>query len=241
MLLVGLDLETGGEFGGTHDKNFPVEISLVGYDTEINSIVYIFNKIIDNNVDISSDSTEVHGINKGMCTKYGTKVSDSLLYEILDLVDKADAIVSHNGLTYDKPILESWIGKYGFKLPEKVWIDSHHHVEYPSQVKYTNLTYLAGYYGIVNPFKHRALFDVLTMLNIVTRFDVHHLYQVASEKLVLIKAVVSFEDKQKAKDLKFSWEHLDTHFQSKSWIKLVRESDLKKSSPFPIEVIYYVS
>ena len=101
-------------------------------------------------------------------------------------------------------------------------------VEYPSNCSARNLLYLAAYQGFINPFAHRAVFDALTMLRILSCYGIRRVVEVAKSPQVTIKANVSYEERQLAKDARFHWDA-----DSKSWLLDIKEILLEnKEFPF---------
>ena len=92
-----------------------------------------------------------------------------------------------------------------------------------AKFKSMKLPYLAADHGFVNPFPHRALFDVLTMFKIASQYDLDEILKLARSPRIIIRAVVSFDEKQKAKDAGF---YLDG--ASKSWLLEAKQAAFEK-------------
>ncbi len=95
------------------------------------------------------------------------------------------------------------------------------------------LTHLAATHGFLNPFPHRAVFDVLTMLKMASYYDLKTILARNASPTVTVVARVSFDDKDKAKALGFHWEAT-----SKTWEKRYKEIDLK-TMDFPFQTVVH--
>lgn len=243
MILAILDTETGGKYDSPLSENFISELAIVVYDTKLQSIVQVFSKLFKNEQLISPESTETHGITNSMVSDYGVPISTGspVLGEVCSILDSCDYVVAHNALGFDKIVMSNYLAKFGFEMPAVTWIDSTIHVPYPSSVKYKNLTYLSGYYGVVNQFQHRALFDCFTLLKILLNFDLDVVIQNANEPLFLVRADVTFNQKDLAKSEGFMWEKCNSYYEFKSWIKIMTESQYSTSSfPFNVTVLKHL-
>lgn len=150
---------------------------------------------------------------------------------------KPDFIVAHNGFAFDKPFLEKKLGSEWQK--EVPWFDTKLDVKYPKTCYQTNLLYLAAYHGFLNPFPHSALFDVLTMLQVLdTRLAVENsfsMFEPALTPFVKVQALVGYDKRQLAKERGYQWDG-----DQKIWAKTVREFNLEKEraeSSFPLEIL----
>ena len=209
MIIAGIDLETTGL---DVTKNGIVEVAVVLWDTEVNTAVDIFSSFVkDNKVEI--DWTSEEGRN---CLEICGISASAFNYETVpktqDLIDQidlclayADYIVACNGDQFDKPMLENFYSRHEMKLPKKTWIDMLYDVEYPESCRAKNLLYLAAFHGFINPFPHRALFDVMTMLKVLSCYDITEVIKSADSPFVNVIANVSYDDRQLAKDVMFRW------------------------------------
>ena len=194
------------------------------------------NKLVYQGKPISPEATEYTGITNEMIAKHGYSL-ESVLDELLCMVEEADYIVAQNGLMFDRPLLKqelAVIGK-GHLNPRQMWLDTTCDVPYPKNCRNTNLTYLAGFHLILNSFPHRAVTDVLTMFTVLMKYDVLQVIKNASEPTLLVRAITSFEQKELAKKASFYWEP-----KEKLWLKNLRKSqyeELKATWPFKSVVL----
>jgi hypothetical protein len=127
--------------------------------------------------------------------------------------------VAHNGNLFDKPLLEAGMKRQGLDFMLRPWIDTKTDIEYPEEIKTTKLKYLACEHGFVNPFSHRAVFDVLTMLTVLSRYDIQEVIALSQQPAVRLQAVClpPWTDGGKstgiAKSLGFHW-----NGETKQWL-----------------------
>src|SRR5690606_9794451 len=97
----------------------------------------------------------------------------------------------------------------------KPWIDTK--CDIPQKGKSSSLVYMAADHGFVNPFPHRALHDVFTMLKLAGHYDLDEALQLARSPYITLVAEVSFDDRDKAKSAGFHWDP-----KRKLWTQRVR-------------------
>lgn len=227
MLLLGLDFETTG-LNVNEDRI--IEIGAALWDTRRNKPVDLLNLLVNVDVDVPPVITQITGIEKDDLNRWG--VAPTLaLGQLLAMAVNADAIVAHNGLLFDKPLLEAECRRYSFIPPDQTWIDTSCDVPYPDGMKTRKLVYLAAEHGFVNPFAHRALSDVLTMMRVLSHYDAATVLATSKEPLYTLVATTKkpWEDEapdgskeaDKARARGFRWDG-----RQKLWTKSVRESQL---------------
>ncbi len=169
---------------------------------------------------------------------------------LLELADDMNhfcvqSLVAHNGEGFDKPFLQAKLGqmKTDLQVPlawlfdEVQWLDTSVDCVYPDDCRYTNLLYVAAYFGILNPFPHAALFDVMTMLKVLEKFDVKAVAERAKIPWIFVKAAVSYDERQLAKERRYYWETFGAKSFPKTWVKRIKECDLEKETaeaPFKV-------
>lgn len=226
MLLLGLDLETGGAFNAAPESNFITEIGLVLWDSEFSQPVELLSQLIKPEHPVSAESVDYSGISDELLARHGRPCDIRTLQPIANLMHKADYVVAHNGREFDRPLLEASFGHFGLKMPVTPWLDTQLDIDYPRSCVSRNLIYLAGFHGMVNPFQHRAVTDVLTMLKILERYELEQVIANSQRKWLLVQAVVSYEEREKAKGKGFRWQSDGGRVVEKAWVKRVREDHL---------------
>ena len=185
MLILGIDLETGGSFDAPLEDNFITELGAVLWDTETNTPVQMINSLIDCKRDICQEAEDYTGISTEMARTYGKKMH-LVLEDLKPMFDQCNYVLAHNGLRFDKPILDEV-----FPCNHRTWIDSLIDVPYPKNCTSKNLTYLAGFHKILNCFQHRAITDVLTMFEVVSKYDWQTIIAVADTPIVRARAIMA--------------------------------------------------
>lgn len=147
-----------------------------------------------------------------------------------------DCIVAHNGEMFDRPFIRAKAKALGLssmdealvKLENRLWVDTSVDCVYPEDCRYTNLVFVAAYFGFLNPFSHSALFDVATMLKVLDQFELGPVVERAKSPWAVVKACVPYNDRQLAKNRRYSWETLGEKSYPKTWVKKIKELDLAK-------------
>ncbi len=194
--LLGVDLEGINQdllFSGLNLKvDRVIEIGAVLWDLEEESPVQFISELIDekDRLPISEEVQELTGIKDSTLKKWGLRDAQikATLTNLSYLMKKASFIVAHNGRNYDHPMLKSLFFRFDVPFPSTPWIDTSVDVEFPSKIKLKSLAALEHAHGFVNPFPHRALTDVLSMLKILVQYDINRTAELAISPKVRIVA-----------------------------------------------------
>ena len=219
MIILGLDVETTGLNADTDEIT---EIGAVLWDWKRKAPVKIFNELIQVESNISQEITDITGIDNELCKEYGVP-----LWHAIDELDKLIAItdycMAHNA-EFDRKFIDKAYIDRGYKTyPDFMWIDSRTDVPW-KKVNSRKLGYLAADHGFLNPFAHRALFDVLTMLKLASLYDIDQIIERSESSVITLQAGVRFHEKDLAKSAGFHWEPI-----TKRWLMDIKECDLVKS------------
>lgn len=153
---------------------------------------------------------------------------------------RAAAVVAHNGSGFDRPMFDAQLARMleaealRSQIAALPWIDTCLDVPFPEAITTRKLVHLAAEHGFLNPFAHRAVFDVLTMLRVMAAYPIEPILESAKQPLVTCIAQVSYDDREKAKARGYRWRG-----QSKLWVKHLKAHRLeeeKAQAGFPIEV-----
>lgn len=240
MRILGLDLETTG-FDTANDRI--TEVGAVLWETDTKKPLVLINDYLydASYAPLSDEVVRVTGITDEVLKEFGTAPGPGL--ERLDkfcAYAKVEYIVAHNGENFDKPLLMSELVRNGLEAPvlrSLPWIDTRNDIPFGQEPDSRKLKHLAGDHGFLNPFAHRALFDVLTMLKVLSQYDIEKVIEYSKIPFITVRAVVSYDDRQLAKDRRFSWEKLGTETYPKWWVKKIKMDQLEKEAkdcPFQI-------
>ena len=228
MKILGIDIETGSSFDTPKEETTVTEIGLVLWETEKNTPLEIVNILVDEEREIHPEASEYTGIDEDMIADHGIFGLDACRV-LVSMAEKAERIVAHNGNQFDKPVLEGLLKRFSYSNTSESWranwIDTQSDIDYPSNMRSRSLIYLAASHGFVNPFPHRAVTDVLTMLQILSKYQIDTIIGNADSPRVRIVAQVSYDGRQKAKDSGFYWDG-----ENKEWFREMRKNQVDKFS-----------
>jgi DNA polymerase-3 subunit epsilon len=215
MIVLGLDWETTGLNPQT-DRIIDAGLAL--WDSDLHALVRMSGFLVKSNVAVSEEITKLTGITSAMLKRFGLEapVAFDLVRQYMDM---ADVVCAHNGNDFDKPFWSEWAKRAGQKVPDKFWLDTY--IDLPATG--ARLIYMAADAGFVNPFPHRALTDVLSMLRILDGHDVDKIHQRAKLPNVILQAVVSYESNALAKARSYRWNP-----DLRQWRKIVKEGEAKE-------------
>jgi DNA polymerase III alpha subunit (gram-positive type) len=140
-----------------------------------------------------------------------------------------DYIVAHNGENFDKPFLEKELTRHsviGSHLRETPWLDTKQDIPHPTPPDSNKLKHLALDAGFINPFAHRAVFDVLTMMRVLSNYPLDEVIAYSKVPFVTVRAVVSYDDRELAKKERYSWEKIGEKTYPKCWVKRIKADKL---------------
>lgn len=221
MIVLGIDLETSG-FDRAEDGI--VELGACLYDTDSDTPVHLYSEFVkDTEAPRWGDEhyyavpVQVCGITRYMVETWGM-AGKYVATDFNDLLGMADVVIASNGNVFDRPMALSFLKRYGVDMLDTRWIDLIVDVPFPKDCTHRNLLYLAAYHGFLNPFPHRALFDVMTMMKILSCYPIDTVLQFADSPMMELKAHVSYDNRDLAKVQGFKWES-----KMKKWYKHVKE------------------
>jgi DNA polymerase-3 subunit epsilon len=236
--VLGLDFETTG-LDVKNDR--VIEIGAALFDTDRGVPLSIQSQFVSipKDIKLSQEIVALTGVTDEDLVSYGVDPCEAFS-RLVSLINEADAVLAHNGKNYDFPLMVHELNRHGMGSllkPDILFVDSQYDVPYPKHIQTRKLEYLASEHGFLNPFAHRALFDVLTMIKVVSKYSWDEVLSMAHQKDILLRAVVSFDDKDKAKARGYQWDG-DRRF----WLKKVKENQVlveTKEAPFKIQVLEF--
>lgn len=237
MNVLLIDTETTG-LDTSNDRI--IEIGCVVWDVNKHLPIHTYMHLMwdESYPPITEVITKVTGIEESFLKKYGLNPK-AVLRDLEWIIEKFEIeyMVAHNGNRFDRPILMAEQKRNSIDAVKKNWIDTRIDLSWDIPRKCNKLGHLAADIGFVNPFPHRALFDCLTLGKILSNFNFEEVMKRAASPLIHVKAEVSFDEKEKAKERGFRWEKLEDKTYPKWWVREMKECDLealKKEAPFKI-------
>jgi DNA polymerase-3 subunit epsilon len=186
MYILGLDFETTGL---DPVNNRIIEIGAVVWDTDKKKPVDIFSRLLlDAGIVVPSEITVLTGITQCELMAFGSSPKRAFI-DLGCVMNQCGYVVAHNDNAFDKPFLEAEMKRHGLEFNQPPWLDARTDIEYPPEIQTTKLKYLACEHGFVNPFSHRAVFDVLTMLTVLSCYDIHEVVALSKQPIVKLQAI----------------------------------------------------
>lgn len=225
MRLLGLDFETTGL---DTSKDRITEMGLALWDVPTKRPLVTVGAFLHDSTypPQSEEIIRLTGITDAMLTEFGSDPATNLRWlDSFCAKHKVEYIVAHNAENFDKPLLMSELARHSVEtrcLRTLPWIDTRTDIPFPKEPDSRRLNHLALDCGFINPFAHRAVFDVLTMLRILSNYELDKVLEYQSIPFVTCRAVVSFNDKEKAKAMRFSWEKIGEKTYPKFWVKRIK-------------------
>lgn len=227
MYLLGIDLETTGVDPSSSEI---IEIGYMVWDAILSRPVTFGSYLIKNNHPLPVEIKKLTGIKDDYLNRFGTSVKQAVI-SLSNLAQKCDFLVGHNALEFDRKYLSKACHEYSIKFPQKYWIDTMIDIPYPSSVKTRKLDYLAVEHDISVVIAHRAVFDIWTTMQILSKYKIQEIIERAKTGFVKLIAKVSYEERLKASTKGFKWDS-----KNKIWFKILRIYDVKNIQfDFPIE------
>lgn len=226
MKILGIDLETSGL---NAQSDLILELGMVLYDWDTKVPLQIVTEFVDPNLDIEREGfkvtqeiTEITGITNDMLEEYGIAEGDAM-QKLCVLAGKADYLMGHNCHNFDGLFVSAACSRTNWAEPAIRWLDTSVDVKYPPRIKTRNLRHLAAEHGFLNPLAHRAVFDVLTMFKVASNYRLEDIIARANEPTVYLQALVSFDEKEQAKERGYRWNP-----GWRVWWKEFKESDARE-------------
>lgn len=206
-------------------KGAIVEVAITLFDLKHAQPVESFASLIrcDHN-----EAEAINGIPIGMLKEAAPpyEVWRSVQY----IAQPADVIIAHNA-EFDRQFVPA---DSEFPLGVRPWVCSENDIKWPHRERAGSLANLALSLGLGVASAHRAMADVDTLARIFTRLaerghDLEALIRHAMRPKALFHALVSFEEKEIAKEHGFRWDK-----ESRVWWRRIPIEDAKKL-PFKVK------
>jgi DNA polymerase III epsilon subunit-like protein len=231
MNILGVDCETTG-FDVKQERI--TELGYVVWDTEKKTPLLIEDSFLFDTTYTEKFTPEVVemmervcGITPQILQEWGRSPKEEL-DTLEDVIEKHNIkhIVAHNGNAYDRPLLMAEMARNDVPTPfinKCMWLDTLVDIPFKTQPDSRKLKYLACDHGFMNPFAHRAVFDVLTMLTLLSQYNIEEVIAYSRIPSKIIRALVSYDDREKAKSMKYMWEKCGDKTFAKCWVKVIKE------------------
>lgn len=158
----------------------------------------------------------------------GPEIGLSLFQQLLKC---SDAVVAHN-VDFDK----QWFGQGNLPAIDKPWICTMSDVSWPKHLRIKSRPSVVGLalaHGIPVWAAHRALTDCIYLAQVFERCDdLDGLLRNAQQPRFLYQALVSYDDRQLAKDAGFSW----NNDGNKTWTRKLTEEEAGEL-PFTTRIV----
>lgn len=216
MIGMVIDIETDSL---DHDSANIIEYAHVQWDFDNDQPVSCYSTLVfpEDFNGLPENVVRLTGITDGMIRSSGINIDD-VIHQFTELSESCHAVIGHNITNFDLPVLASVSdGLLSYPWNNTI-IDTAYDVPYPPEVQYTNLTYLCGFYNVINTFSHRALADCFATVEILRNFDINEVERIAKTRFVDVIAKVSFDDRDKAKSARFRWDP-----EARVWFKQIKE------------------
>lgn len=230
-VLLSFDMETTGL---DLQKDQPIEVGLVLYSTGQHRILNTNGFLVKTTLPISLEINEKTGLTAAAVEKFGWASSEGLEM-VEDAMEQADYIIGHNVRRFDRNIYRSWLTREHWEnsyANQKIWIDTF--ADLPYTVPKGQLGHMAADHGFLNLFAHSAVADCETVLKLASFYGIDLLIERAKSPEIVLQAMHSRNDNDKAKKAKFRWNP-----DNKIWWKAVKECDVDiaaSQAPFNVAV-----
>lgn len=214
-----LDVETTGLDPKT---DVVIEVAIVRYSLLNCAVIDSFASVLK--TDHPNGAESVNHIPSGLLWQ-STMEADETWTMINRMAGVSGAVLAHNA-DFDR----QWIPKSCSTTLERPWIDTCNGVKWPHESKPgASLISLALDHGLAVVDPHRALSDCLLLARLLTRVaEQHNIVELLARGLrpqATFQALVSYDDKDKAKEAGFHWDA-----PTKRWLRRMALEDAAQLS-----------
>jgi DNA polymerase-3 subunit epsilon len=123
------------------------------------------------------------------------------------MMNSCDYVVAYNGRDYDMDVYYNTCNRLELASVDKLWVDPLKDIDFPPHIHGRKLVHVAAEHGFLNPFAHRALFDVVTMMQIYSNYDEETVVACARAPRVRIEALgLPYHLRELAKKRGYKWD-----------------------------------
>lgn len=229
MLILGLDTETQGL---DPTKDHVTEWGLVLWESETKQPVRISDFLVKVPGGVSSEIEKLTGITNSLLAKYGVEPA-AAIKAVQAMFTQADYVCAHNS-DFDLSFYQEECKRQKTEPLKKPVINTR--VDLPA-IAYTfgksaSLKYLCADHGFLLAGAHRAVCDVLGMLQLLGMYDINEVIRRSQTENLTVRAVISYDSRHLAKEAGFYWRP-----EAKQWVCQVKADELENlrlKCQFPI-------
>jgi len=237
-VLLGIDFETSGL---NPETDRITEFGAILWTTDGDVQLDLFSSLVyHDKLELSEEITNLTGITTEMIRSIYTKPIGYCIQTLVGMMHSCDYCVAHNA-EFDRNFFFHELVRLGFyddnerrRLQNIPWIDTVTDVPYRTKGS-RSLGYLCADHGFLNPFPHRALYDVASMQKLVAQYDFNQILKWHTSNTVELAAVgLPFDRKDEARNLGFYW-----NAQAKVWTKKMKQvvyEQIEFEIPFEVKV-----
>ncbi|TGL04052.1 3'-5' exonuclease [Leptospira bouyouniensis] len=235
MIGLSIDIETSGL---DILQSSIIEIGVVQWDFIGNKPLNMFSKLVrhgKNEQNFSSEIEKITGIANSDLNHFGYNLAE-VLFEVKELIKYSDFLCGHNAILFDREILyRLFLNQINYRL-ECHWIDTMFDLETNDEFGSRKLRDLIKIFDIPSFLDHRAFFDALSVILLISKTGFEQCYKNSLSNLIRISIELEYENREQAKRKGFFWNK-----NLKCWEKIIRSH--KKSgymmSNLKEEIIYF--
>jgi DNA polymerase III subunit epsilon len=219
MIIAAFDLETTGV---DKQKDRIIEIGLALYSTGQHRILESTCFLVDpDGVPVTEEISDITGIYPNAIGRFGY-AEEGALDTYCEFYKKADAIIGHNIIRFDLPIINNALSRLHYdNLPEKLVIDTM--TDLPG-VKGEQLITMCAKAGFLYD-AHSALDDAKAVLKLISYYDFNEIVRRAESPTVVLfsKQDNTTANNKVARKAGFRW-----NGDFKVWWQAIKEMDVKE-------------
>jgi len=195
-----------------------IEIAIANFDLErkdmIDSMSFLVHGATSEEIEKTS---KIHGIPSGLVIEHGA--SPTFRHALLkQQISENNVVLAHNS---------DFDSQWFTDIPDIHWVCTQNDISWPKFSSSKSLASIAIAHGVGVVSAHRALEDVMTIVRLLKRVgetnDLVALVKHGMRPKALFQALVSYDDRQLAKDAGFNWNGID-----KTWTRKMAIEDAAK-------------
>ena len=226
-LVLSLDVETTGLDPA---KDQIVELGWCLFDVDEKEVVLSGGSYVLG-AEVSPEIQRITGIRPEWPKRFGRPLGELLREMDMLAVGRGGttALVAHNA-DFDRAFLvtAAAVERLSKATLTGPWIDTLTDLPHEQEPDSRKLRYLALDHGLKPGLAHRAQFDAVLCAQLLSCYPFDEVLARAQSPAVILRADVSYDDREKAKTLNFRWQTIDgvERVFTKQWVRRVKQCDL---------------